>query len=252
MINTVIIDDEQNNIDGLSILLSQYCPQVLVMGAASDGSKGKQLIQTHRPGLIFLDIQMPNINGFELLQSISNYDFEVIFVTAYDKYAIQAIKFSAIDYLLKPITPDDLLTAVCKAEKKILLKQQNLQLENLLQLLQHQQSKELHRIALPNIKETRFVSPQTIIRCESSNNYCTCYFSSGEKLLVSKSMSEFEMLLVDYGFIRCQQSHLVNKAFVKTWVKGDGGYMILEDGSHIPVSRYKREYVKEKLSNSAK
>lgn len=252
MINTIIIDDEPNNIDTLTILLKQYCPQVMVMGVATEGLIGKQLILTHRPSLVFLDIQMPNKNGFELLQSISNYDFEVIFVTAFDKYAIQAIKFSAIDYLLKPIAAEDLIAAVVKAEKKILLKQQNLQLENLIQLLQHQHSRELHRIALPNLKETRFVSPQTIVRCESSNNYCTCYFSSGEKLLVAKAMSEFEILLADYGFIRCQQSHLVNKAYVISWVKGDGGYLVLEDGSHIPVSRYKKEYVKEKLTNTAK
>jgi two-component system, LytTR family, response regulator len=244
MINTVIIDDEQNNIDNLSILLHTYCPQVSVLTSALNAHEGEQIILKHKPDLVFLDIQMPEKNGFDMLKSLNSFDFEIIFVTAYDQYGIQAVKFSAIDYLLKPINIDDLKQAVQKAALKSTQKRHNAQLENLIQLVQQKQQKQFHRIALQSTKETRFVEPDKIVRCESSNNYTTFFLSNGEKILTSKPIFEYEEMLQDYGFVRCHQSHLINKTFIKSWIKEEGDYFLMEDNTQIPISRNKKEGLK--------
>jgi two-component system, LytTR family, response regulator len=248
-ITAVIIDDEQNNVDNLCLLIQQHCPQVCIVDTANGAEEGRAIILEHQPDLVFLDIQMPGKNGFDLLQSLSSYTFEIIFVTAFDQYGIQAVKFSAIDYLLKPVSEKELKTAVQKAVQKNQQKKQNLQLENLIHLLQRQQNKAEHRIALTTLGETRFVPTQQIVRCESSNNYTGFYLTEGEKLVVSKPIYEFEEILKNYGFIRCHQSHLINKVYVKSWVKEEGGYLLLENGTQIPVSRNKRELVKTELGN---
>jgi Response regulator of the LytR/AlgR family len=248
MIKAVIIDDEQNNIDNLQILLQQYCPQVTVIASSLNADDGKKIILQYQPDLIFLDIQMPEKSGFDLLKLLPDYSFEIIFVTAYDQYGIQAVKFAAIDYLLKPIDINELQNAVQKAIKKCTAKQQNLQLQNLIQLLQQQNQKQLHRIALQSAKETRFVETDKIIRCESNNNYTTFFLVNNEKIIVSKPIYEYEELLKHYDFIRCHQSHLVNKKFIKSFVKEDVGYLVLDDKTHIPVSKQKKELVKKTLS----
>lgn len=248
MINAVIIDDEQNNIDNLTLLLRKNCSIVNVDATALNVADGQKIIIQHKPALVFLDIQMPGGSGFDLLKALPRQSFEVIFVTAYDQYAIQAIKFAAVDYLLKPINTDDLKQAVEKATERINNKKQNLQLENLVDLLQHQHNKDEHRIALPTFKEIRFIAVRNITRCESHNNYSTFFLLGGEKILVSKPIYEYEEILGSYGFIRCQQSHLVNKKFIRSWVKTDGGYLLLEDGSQIPVSKNKKEQVRAALA----
>ncbi len=245
---TIIIDDEQNNIDNLKVLLQNHCPQVQVVATALNATDGEKIILQYKPDLVFLDIQMPEKNGFDLLKSLKSLSFEIIFVTAYDQYGIQAVKFSAIDYLLKPLSIADLKTAVEKAVLRSAQKRQNLQLENLIQLLQQTQQKQFHRIALQSTRETRFVEPQKIIRCESSNNYTTFYLFDGERILTSKPIFEYEEMLDDYGFVRCHQTHLVNKIFIKSWIKEEGGCLLLEDGSRIPISRNKKEGLKLLLS----
>jgi two-component system LytT family response regulator len=243
MIDAVIIDDEQNNIENLRGLLQKHCPQVNVIGTAINATDGEQLIRQMTPELVFLDIQMPGRNGFELLTSLEYYRFGIIFVTAFDQYGIQAVKFSAIDYLLKPLNIEELKAAVAKAVGKKL--QANPNLENLIRLLKQEHRKTAHRIALQGARETRFVETGQIIRCESSNNYTTFFLSDGEKIVTSKPIFEYEQLLTDYDFFRCHQSHLVNKKYLRSWVKEDGGYLLLEDNSQIPVSRNKREALKK-------
>jgi two-component system, LytTR family, response regulator len=245
-INAILIDDEKNNLNNLSRLLTLYCPQVAVVGQALDAAEGREQIVRLHPDLVFLDIQMPVTNGFELLQQFPNPFFDLIFVTAYDQYGIQAVKFAAVDYLLKPIDTGELQKAVQKVEERLAAKSRNGQVENLLQLLQ-QQNKDEHRIALTTLKETRFLYTRQIFHCESVNNYCYFFLENGEKLLVSKPIFEFEALLSPYGFIRCHQSHLVNKRYVKSWVREDGGFLLLEDGQTIPVSRSKKDAVLEAL-----
>jgi two-component system LytT family response regulator len=246
-LSAVIVDDEQNNIDNLSILLQQHCPEVEIIGTAMNASDGEQIILQQKPDLVFLDIQMPNLNGFDLLAKFKQPQFEVIFVTAFDKYGIQAVKFAALDYLLKPINISELKSAVDRAIIKCGNKQQNLQLENLMRLLKNSQQKEEHRIALSDAKETRFIKTTEIIRCESNNNYTIFYLANAEKITTSKPIFEYEEMLQDYGFIKCHQSHLVNKKYIRSWVKEDGGYLLLEDKSQIPVSRQKRDQIKQML-----
>lgn len=248
MIMTIIIDDEENNIANLSGLLSTYCKDVQVMATATNAEDGMKIIQEKKPELVFLDIQMPGKTGFEMLASLSPCTFEVIFVTAFDRYGILAIKFSAIDYLLKPIDIEELITAVGKVAEKTKQKKHNLQLENLIALLEKTQNKEEHTIALPFVKETRFVRTGDIVRCESSNSYTGFYLANREKITISKSILECEELLTGYHFIRCHQSHLVNKKYITSWVKTGGDYLLLEDKTKIPVSRHRRDYVKDELT----
>ena len=247
MINAVIIDDEQNNIDNLEGLLKIYCPQVRVRGIAMNADEGVALIKQLQPKLIFLDIQMPGKNGFDMLNDLQDYSFEIILITAYDQYGIKAIKFSAVDYLLKPLDIEELKNAVQKAELRIKERMRNHELENLLQLLRHREEKATHKLGLPALKETRFVNPKDIIRCESSNTYTSFYISTGEKIVVSKPIYEYEELLSDFGFVRCHQSHLVNKEYIKSWIKGDGSYLVMQNGDEIPVSKSKKEMLSRLL-----
>lgn len=248
MIRAIIIDDEQNNIDNLAALLHLHCPQVDLIATALNADDGKTFILKHNPDLVFLDIQMPGKSGFDLLKSLNSFSFEIIFVTAYDQYGIQAIKFSAIDYLLKPIDLDELKNAVDKVIQRDYQKKSNSSLENLIQLLHQNQEKQYHKIALQTAKETRFVEPAKIIRCESSNNYTTFYLLNREKIITSRPIFEYEEMLKEYGFIRCHQSHLVNKIFIKSWVKEEGGYLLLEDHTQLPISRHKKDYLKQFLT----
>ena len=243
MINAVIIDDERNNIENLEGLLKKYCPHVEVTGVAMNADNGAELVKRLQPGLLFLDIQMPGKSGFDMLKELQHHSFEIILITAYDHYAIKAIKFSAIDYLLKPLDIEELKNAVQKADKRIKEKMQNHELGNLLQLIKNREERSDHKLALPTLKETRFVHPKDIIRCESSNAYTSFYISTGEKIVVSKPIYEYDELLSDFGFIRCHQSHLVNKEYIRSWRKGDGGYLILQNGHEIPVSKSKKEMV---------
>lgn len=249
-ISAIIIDDEQNNIDNLEILLQQHCPQVSIIAKSLNAVDGAANIVQLHPDIVFLDIQMPGKNGFDLLQSLQSYQFELIFVTAYDKYGIQAVKFSALDYLLKPINTDELKNAVNKAIYRSNEKKQNKKLENLLLVLENQQQRDLHRIVLTSAKETRFIKTAEIIHCESSNNYTTFFLVSGEKIMVSKPIFEYEEILSAYGFIRCHQSHLVNKIHIRSLVKEDGGYLLLADNKQVPISRLKKEFVKNELEKN--
>ncbi len=247
MLGCIIIDDEQNNILNLQLLLQKYCDDISILATAINAEEGESIIKQHKPDVVFLDIQMPAKNGFQLLQSLPKLDFEIIFVTAYDQYGIQAVKFAALDYLLKPIKTEELQKAVKKAREKSLIKKQNMQLQNLMELFKQPNQKEDQRIALPSNKEIRFVKTGSIIRCESSNNYTTFHLDNGEKILVSRPIYEYEELLAGYGFIRCHQSHLLNKKFIESWLKKDGDYLLLGDGTEVPVSRQKREMVKKEL-----
>jgi two-component system, LytTR family, response regulator len=247
-ITAVLIDDERNNLDNLHQLLNRYCSEVQVVATAGNAADGRRMILEHQPDLVLLDIEMSGRNGFDLLKSLPQYDFEVIFVTAYDQYGIQAVKFSAIDYLLKPINPDELQYAINKVISKNRSKKQNFQLENLIRIFQQQ--KEDQRIALPTQKETRFIPTGDIVRCESSNNYTSFVLVNAEKIIVSKPIYEYEELLSNYGFIRCHQSHLLNKKYIKSLKKEDGGYLLMENGEQIPVSRAKKDLVSDALKNA--
>lgn len=247
MMRAVIIDDEINNIDNLKILLSRYCPDIILAGEAGNAEEGAEMIINLNPDLVFLDIQMPEKSGFDLLKSLPHHNFEVIFVTGFDQYGIQAIRFSAIDYLVKPIELTELKSAVTRAKEKIEEKKQNEQLKNLLQMLMDTHKKSAHRIGLSSAKETRFVQTGQIIRCQAENNYTIFSLLNGEQIVVSRPMFEYDEILSEYGFIRCHHSHLVNRIYVKSLLKEDSGYLLLEDDSKIPISRLKKDAVKSAL-----
>ncbi|MBL7703161.1 MAG: response regulator transcription factor [Ferruginibacter sp.] len=247
MITAIIIDDEQNNIENLSLLLEKHCPDIVVTATALSAVDAEKKIKELKPQLIFLDIQMPGRSGFQLLEEIPLPRPEIIFVTAYDEYAVQAFKFSAVDYLLKPLNVNDLKMAAEKAVERIKSKKQNLHLENMLHFLQKQQEKDEHRIALPSLKETRFVFTKEIVYCESSNNYTSFYLANGETIMVSKPIFEFADMLNEYGFLRCHQSYLVNKKYITSLVKEDGGYLLLANKKKVPVSRSKKDEIKKEL-----
>lgn len=252
MIKALIIDDEKNNIGNLTRLLVQHHLPVTIVGSATNADDGIKAILEHQPDLLFLDIQMPEKNGFDVLKALPHHHFEVIFVTAFDQYGIQAVKFSAIDYLLKPVNPDELKTAIHKVEAKLSKKKDNLQLENLMQLIRDKDAKKDHKLALASTKEIHFVNTTDIIRCESSNAYTQFFLADGKNILVSKPIFEYEELLANYDFIRCHQSHLVNKKFIKSLVKEDAGYLLLADHTRIPISRSKKEMVLNALNTIKK
>ena len=245
----IIVDDEHSNVENLMALLKKYCPHVHVIASATDIDTGAMLIGRHQPDVLFLDIQMGATTGFDLLRMLPSKNFEVIFITAYDKYGIEAIKFAALDYLLKPVAISELVLAVNKAEEKLKDKQKNEQLNFLLNHLKNGEVSPA-KIALPQLHEIRYVLVSNIIRCEADNSYTFFYLANGERILVSRSIKEYADLLKPLGFLRTHQSHLVNTAFVKSWVKEDGGILLLNNGEKIPVSKPNKSAIQQSLGQS--
>ena len=243
----LIVDDEASNRENLRQLLRTYAPDVEICAYADDVASGLKSIQAIRPQLVFLDIQLHNQSGFDLLKQLNEIDFEIIFVTAYNQYGIQAVKFAALDYLLKPIDVDELVIAVEKARKAINLKQKNDRLGYLLEYLKTD-AQASPRIALPLFNETRYVNVDDIVRCEADNTYTRFILNTGEQILVSKTLKEYAAMLTNHNFMRTHQSHLVNTAFIKSWLREDGGSLLLNDGTKIPVSKLNREKIKEILA----
>ncbi len=244
----VLIDDEISNIENLQTLLARHCPQIDVVCTAQNVIDGVNSIGKYIPNLVFLDIQIGDQTGFDVLKQIPNRNFEVIFVTAYDHYGIQAVKFAALDYLLKPIDIEELKEAVYKVEQKVALKSQTSQLDFLIQQLKKLEI-GISKIALQMQSEVRYVSLSEIIHCEADNTYTHFFLENGEKLLVSKSLKEYADLLKPNGFLRTHQSHLVNPKYIKSWLKEDGGILLLFTGKKIPISKPNREIVKQALLN---
>ena len=247
----LIVDDEASNRENLQQLLQVYAPDVQVCAVAEDVDAAQKAIMLHRPELVFLDIQLYDQSGFDLLKQLGEITFEIIFVTAYDQYGIQAVKFAALDYLLKPIDIDELSAAISKARKAISQKQKNERLGYLLEYLKDD-NQTRPRIALPLFSETRYVSINDIVRCEADNTYTRFALNGGEQVLVSKTLKEYAGMLVNYGFLRSYQSHLVNTVFIKSWLREDGGSLLLTDGTKVPVSKLNREKVKEMLASQFK
>lgn len=246
MIKTILIDDEVHNLENLEWLLSKNCPNIEIIGKATSADEGIQLIHLLNPDLVFLDIEMPSKNGFELLESIPDIHFEVIFVTAYNQYALKAIKSCALDYLMKPVAIPELIASVKKVEELISKKTENKKLKVLVENLK--ESHHPKKIALPTADELFFVCIEDIIRCKSENNYTQFYLTNGTTILVSKTLKEWDDLLSSYNFIRTHQSHLINSIHIKSYVKKEGGYILMNDGSSICISRNKKEITLQKIA----
>lgn len=243
-IKSIIVDDEKHGRENLAGILQQHCQQVEVLGEADSVDNAILLIQKYHPDLVFLDIEMPKASGFQLLEHFKDFSFEVIFVTAYDNYAIKAIRFSAADYILKPINYNDLKSAVEKVARRISLKEEN---ERVKQLYLNIHRPQNPRIGLPTSDRIEFVEVNKIIRCQGEGNYTHIYFEGNRNLLVAKSLVEFEDLLQEYAFIRVHKTHLVNLKHVVAYVKTDGGMLQLSNGDSVSVSRRRKEHVQQML-----
>ena len=238
----VIIDDELNSVDVLKRLIEKYCPEVTVIGEAENAEEGRQIIKMLSPDIIFLDIEMPLESGFDMLDKFYEDDLNVIFITAYDHYALKAIKYAALDYLLKPVDIDELILAVNKVAEKIKRKSSSGGIELLKQYLQKEIAN--NKIALPTAEGLRFVNIQEIIRCEACGNYTKIFLIANQHYLITRTLKEYEEILAPNNFLRIHHAHLININHVEQYVKGKGGYVIMKDGSIVDISiRKKQEFL---------
>lgn len=242
-IKSIIVDDEKHGRENLAGLLKEYCREINIVGEAASVEEAIKLINECKPDLIFLDIEMPGKNGFELLEHFHQFDFEVIFVTAYDSYAIKAIRFSAADYILKPINYKELQNAVHKVAAIIRSKKENYRLRNLLDNIQQPQHA---KIGLPTSDKVDFVDVNDIVYCKSEGSYTTIYLLD-KQILVSKNIGEFEDLLAEHSFLRVHKTFLVNLNHVAAYLKTDGGTLEMTGGAKIPISRRRKELVVNRL-----
>jgi len=238
MIRTIIIDDEQHCIDRLSRLLEENCKQsILLMDSFKNVKDAKNGIERLKPELIFLDVSMSDGTGFDLLQQFKEIHFEVIFTTAFEKYAVQAFRFSAIDYLMKPVDAGDLSSAVGKLSKRISEIEKTRKFETLIHNIHHTSK----RVAVPTITGYTYLNTDEIVRLESEINYTHIFLKDQSKIMVAKTLKEFEEMLTDHGFFRVHNSHLINTRFIKSYNRGKGGFVTLSDNKQIEVSTRRKE-----------
>ena len=242
MIKAVILDDEKNCIETLEWKLTNFCPDVEIAAKFNSPEECLSFLQENTIDLLFLDIEMPNMNGFDVLEALDTIEFDVIFTTAYDNYGIQAVKFSALDYLLKPVRNKELVEAVERHMKKSIAHNPQVQIENLLKNLKaEQQPGRPVKITLATKESLELVKPEEILYCESDSNYTMVYLIDGRKKLISRTLGEFEEMLEPFHFCRSHNSFLVNMNEVREYVKTEGGYLVMKNGKSIPVSKTKRE-----------
>ncbi|GAB2521618.1 LytR/AlgR family response regulator transcription factor [Spirosoma aerophilum] len=237
MLNAVLIDDDQSNLSSLSEKLARHCPQIQIRARCDTAQDGQQAIDRLKPDVVFLDIEMPVMNGFLMLQHVSYKQFALIFVTAYDQYAIKAIRYSALDYLVKPVDIDELKAAVAKAEANRLNQSAESQVQV---LLEYMQKKQPRRISIPTFEGLQFINIDDIIYLEASANYTYIHLVDSLKFLVSRTLKEFDELLPADMFLRIHHAHMINKSFVERYIRGDGGQVVMSNGVVLDVSKRKK------------
>ena len=238
MIRTILIDDENNALEVLEILLKKYCPNVEILEKCNGGKAGIDAIEKHQPDLVFLDIEMPHINGFDVLTATKNYKYKVIFTTAYNQFAIKAFKFSAIDYLLKPIDFEELKEAVNKISSS---ENHTTFEENLQKLMSQLQKPKEKRIALPVNNSLQFFDFDEIIRIESESNYSHIFLIDKRKITLTKTLKEVEEKFLGQDFFRVHQSHLINLNHIDKIYKGENAYLVMKDQTQISISRHRKD-----------
>lgn len=246
-LSTVIIDDELPIREFISQIVSEYSDDAEVVGTADSVNSGIQLIREKNPKLVIIDIQLLDGTAFDLLEKLVEPKFAVIFITAFENYAVKAFKISAVDYILKPIHIDELLAAIKKANQQIEYKNLSTKLQN---LFSNMNSKpEDKKIVLKTQESIHIVKLGEIIRCEADQNYTTFILTSGKRIIVSRTIKEFDELFNEMGFFRSHQSHLINMNCINSFEKNDGGYLQMSDGSRVPVSKRKRDELLTRLNN---
>lgn len=244
----IVVDDELKAREVLVSLIEEHMPEVHVVAQASNISEAEILLNKHRIDFLFLDVEMPGGTGFDLLNNLKNIDFEVIFTTAYDQYAIKAIKFSAIDYLMKPLRVEELKDAINRVQEKI-NNAKILSQDSLKALLENVQPKNKKKIAISEGKGMVILNTDQIVRCEADKNYTNIFLQNGQKIMSSKNLKEYEDMLRDEPFFRVHQSHLINLNYIEKVTKEDGAYLVLKDGSQIEVSRRRKSELMHVLMN---
>jgi len=256
MINTeietlraILVDDEANCLKMLEWELKDKCPEVNIVRTCSTGKAGLMAIKEEKPDVVFLDIEMPYLNGFEVLELVPQVDFEVIFTTAYDRFAVRAFKSSATDYLLKPIDGEDLRTAVDKVLNKRKNNSPNLDVSFLLQQLEDAKNNRVKRVAIPTGENITFVDVNDVLYCQSDSNYCNIYLKNGQKLFVSKTLKELEEILGSELFFRVHNSNLVNLKEIVNYSRNDGGTVTMSNDTKVRVSRSRKDRLFELLTD---
>jgi len=240
MIKTILIDDEKNAIIGLKMLLNKYCKQISVVATASSAKEGKEVIELHNPDLIFLDISMPDGDGFSLLKNFKNPNFYIVFVTAYNDYAIKAFEFSALHYILKPIN----YRLLQDVEERILNNNKVNTQENSLKVLSENLNHENKKLVLSSMNVSEVVDTDDIIYIESVNNYLVFYLNNSKSIIITKQLSLYEKLLEGCNFFRIHHSHLINLKYIEKYIKGRGGKVIMTNGKILEVStRRKHDFL---------
>lgn len=246
-IRAVLIDDEMNALEMMEWLLRTYCPDVDIAAMCTSAEHGLAAIRRHDPDVVFLDIEMPHMNGFALLESFDRIPFEVVFCTAYDQFAIKAFKYSALDYLLKPVDPGDLQATMLRIRDRKVRPSRE-QFELLLQQLREPERVTPARIALTTGDGLIFVPTGDIIYCEAESNYTRVVLAGGRKVVVSKVLKDIDEALSGPDFCRVHSSFLINVNHIRKYVRGDGGYLIMDDDANVPISRNRRQEFMEMFS----
>jgi two-component system, LytTR family, response regulator len=243
---SIIIDDEPDAVEALHLTLMETCPEVAVAGKYTDPEKGLAAIRSLKPDLVFLDIEMPVMNGFQLLEELGELSFALIFATAYDRFAVKAFRYSAVDYLLKPINPEELRKAVDKVTEKQRI--DKAQLDLLRQQLYAPDAKRFDKIALPYAHGYTFVELNDVMYCESDSSYTKFFLATGEMYLITKTLGDVEEMLSGGDFFRIHKQFLVNMRHIRSYIRGDGGYVVMPNKVSIPVSRIKKEEFTERFT----
>lgn len=247
MLKAVLIDDERSSIESLTFELDAYCPDVEVIGSFRDPEKAAQKLIGMGPDLIFLDIEMPGMNGFEFLQKLPAINFDVIFVTAYDQFAVRAFEFNAIDYIMKPVRKTKLIQAVNKVQERQKHSFEQQTLAALIQNLNVQSSSGMEKIALPTGEGFTMVKINDITYLQAESNYTWVFTTGEQKYLVAKTLKEVETMVLRDQFFRSHKSYLANLNHVDRYVRGQGGYLVMTNGEQVPVSRAQRNVLLDKL-----
>lgn len=239
-IRAIIVDDEKHSLQTTELLVKKYCPLIQVVSLADSPEAGISAIDGLKPDLVFLDIAMPRMNGFEMLQYIQFKDFDIIFTTAFDDYAIKAFKVNAIDYLLKPIEPDELVHAADKVKAKMEKHQNHVRVDEILKNVGYGTFRK-NKLALPVEGRIAMLDYDSILFCESDGNYTVIHLNSGKKIMISRTLKEIEGMLPDALFFRAQNSFVVNLNHIKEYIRGEGGELVMSNGETVRVSRNKKE-----------
>lgn len=252
MITALLIDDDSNLRNGMKGLLAMYAPDITILGEADSVKAGIQAIETHNPDVVFLDIQLGDGTGFDILEQVmkkkGKLSSHVVFITAHEEYAVKAFRFSALDYMLKPVDPEDLKKVVEKIKKVLSNNDNYAHIDLLLENIRKKVDK-FRRIALSTSDGIHLFEVSDIIRLESQDNYTKFYIKDHKPVLIAKTLKEYEDMLSEQGFERIHQSHLINLAYLKSYIKKDGGYAVMADNSHLPISQRKKERLQELLKS---